>query len=158
MRAPRPLLALPLAAALLASVASAAPAPTSARGVEDGTKKATKETLTKRRDALITVRDGLSALVAKPAPKGLSVEEKKAYEQFVADTKTIIDGCDALQKKLTDGLTDPKSDLDKLSEIGETESLRLQMVMDRLSKMMSTLSNILKKISDTAQSITQNLK
>jgi len=51
-----------------------------------------------------------------------------------------------------------KNQLDSKSEIGETESLRLQMAMDRMSKMMSTLSNILKKISDTAQSITQNLK
>jgi hypothetical protein len=51
-----------------------------------------------------------------------------------------------------------KSDLDSMSEMGEMESLRLQMAMDRLSKMMSTLSNILKKISDTAQSIVQNLK
>ena len=38
------------------------------------------------------------------------------------------------------------------------DEMRLQMVMDRETKMMSTLSNILKKISDTAQSITQNLK
>jgi hypothetical protein len=38
------------------------------------------------------------------------------------------------------------------------ESLRLQMAMDRMSKMMSTLSNLLKKISDTASSITSNLK
>ncbi|MGZ3297483.1 MAG: hypothetical protein ACXU8O_00595 [Asticcacaulis sp.] len=51
-----------------------------------------------------------------------------------------------------------KNDLDSMSEMGETESLRLQMAMDRLSKMMSTLSNILKKTSDTSQSITQNLK
>jgi hypothetical protein len=51
-----------------------------------------------------------------------------------------------------------KGDLDSMSEMGETESLRLQMAMDRLSKMMSTLSNILKKISDTGQSITQNMK
>ena len=51
-----------------------------------------------------------------------------------------------------------KNDLDSMSELGEMESLRLQMVMDRLSKMMSTLSNILKKISDTTQAITQNLK
>jgi hypothetical protein len=51
-----------------------------------------------------------------------------------------------------------RQDLDSLSELGETESLRLQMAMDRMSKMMSTLSNLLKKISDTAQSITQNLK
>jgi hypothetical protein len=53
---------------------------------------------------------------------------------------------------------DLKVKLDSMSEMGEMESLRLQMAMDRMSKMMSTLSNILKKISDTAQAITQNLK
>lgn len=51
-----------------------------------------------------------------------------------------------------------KNDLDSMSEMGEMESLRLQMAMDRLSKMMTTLSNILKKISDTADQITQNIK
>lgn len=51
-----------------------------------------------------------------------------------------------------------KNDLDSMSEMGEMESLRLQMAMDRLSKMMSTLSNLLKKISKTSEEITQNLK
>jgi hypothetical protein len=51
-----------------------------------------------------------------------------------------------------------KQDFDPMSELGETESLRLQMVMGRMSKLMSTLSNILKKISGTAQSVTGNLK
>jgi len=51
-----------------------------------------------------------------------------------------------------------RSGLDSMSELGETESLRLQMAMDRLSKLMTTLSNVMKKISDTAESITQNLK
>ena len=51
-----------------------------------------------------------------------------------------------------------KHDLDSMSELGEMESLRLQMAMDRMSKMMSTLSNLLKKISDTASQITQNMK
>ncbi len=51
-----------------------------------------------------------------------------------------------------------KGDLDSLSEMGEMDSLQLQMAMDRLSKLMSTLSNILKKTSDTASSITQNIK
>jgi hypothetical protein len=46
----------------------------------------------------------------------------------------------------------------RMSEMGETESLRLQMAMDRLSKMMSTLSNLLKKMSDTADGITRNLR
>jgi hypothetical protein len=57
-----------------------------------------------------------------------------------------------------DVIVSTKNDLDAMSELGETESLRLQMAMDRLSKMMTTLSNILKKMSDTAESITGNLK
>ena len=48
--------------------------------------------------------------------------------------------------------------LDSLSEMGEMESLRLQMAMDRKSNMMATLSNLLKKMSDTSSSITQNIK
>lgn len=48
--------------------------------------------------------------------------------------------------------------LDSLSEMGEMESLRLQMAMDRLSKMMSTISNMLKKLADTNRQIAQNLK
>ena len=62
-------------------------------------------------------------------------------------------------KKEIDNLVDKmKTDLDSVSEMGEMESLRLQMAMDRFSKMMSTLSNIMKKISDTSQQITQNIK
>ena len=64
----------------------------------------------------------------------------------------------ATQKDIDDALLAVKRDLDSMSELGETESLELQMAMDRLSKMMSTLSNILKKISDTADSIVANLK
>jgi Arc/MetJ-type ribon-helix-helix transcriptional regulator len=55
-------------------------------------------------------------------------------------------------------LDDIKGRLDSMSEMGEMESLRLQMAMDRMSKMMTTLSNLLRKASETAQSITQNLK
>ena len=62
------------------------------------------------------------------------------------------------QAAVQDAMEEIKSDLDAMSEMGEMESLRLQMAMDRMSKMMSTLSNLLKKISDTAESITQNLK
>jgi hypothetical protein len=51
-----------------------------------------------------------------------------------------------------------QSTLDSMSKMGETESLRLQMAMDRLSKMMSTLSNILQKITTTEATITQNIK
>jgi hypothetical protein len=50
---------------------------------------------------------------------------------------------------------DPAADF---SEMGEMESLRLQMAMDRRSKVTSMLSNMFKKASDTSSAITQNLK
>jgi hypothetical protein len=51
-----------------------------------------------------------------------------------------------------------KNELDSMSELGEMEALRLQMAMDRLSKLMSTLSNLLKKASETSAGITENIK
>ncbi|MGA7275455.1 MAG: type II toxin-antitoxin system ParD family antitoxin [Candidatus Udaeobacter sp.] len=51
-----------------------------------------------------------------------------------------------------------KNELDSMSEISEMESLRLQMAMDRVSKLMNALSNILKKIGDTQNAIVSNLK
>jgi len=51
-----------------------------------------------------------------------------------------------------------KNQLDSKSELGETESLRLQMAMDRVSKFMTALSNLEKKASDTDSSMIQNFK
>lgn len=47
---------------------------------------------------------------------------------------------------------------DSMSEMGEMQSMRLQMLMDRRSKFIETLSNLLKKQSETASTVTQNLK
>lgn len=52
----------------------------------------------------------------------------------------------------------PTDEKDSLSEMGEMTSLRLQMAMDRRSKFMEALSNLMKKSSDTAETITSNLK
>lgn len=65
---------------------------------------------------------------------------------------------DATKAKLDSAKDKAKSDLDSMSEMGEMESLRLQMSMDRMSQMMSTLSNVMKKVSDTGAAITANLK
>jgi hypothetical protein len=51
-----------------------------------------------------------------------------------------------------------KSQLDSMSEMSDTQSLLLQMSMDRRSKFMETLSNVMKKTSDTQSSILSNLK
>lgn len=51
-----------------------------------------------------------------------------------------------------------RNDVDSLTRLGEMESLRLQVAMDRQAKLMSTLSNLMKKVSDTGAPIIQNLK
>ena len=51
-----------------------------------------------------------------------------------------------------------KNQLNSLNEMGEMESLRLHIAMDRMSKLMSTLSNLLKKTSETSNNIVQNIK
>ena len=43
-------------------------------------------------------------------------------------------------------------DVDAKDELSDLESLRLQMLMDRVSQMMATLSNLLKKLADTNSS------
>lgn len=48
--------------------------------------------------------------------------------------------------------------LDGLNEMSEMVSLRLQMMMDRRSKFIGTLSNIMKKIGTTMETTTQNMK
>jgi len=58
-------------------------------------------------------------------------------------------------KQVQDSL---KSKLDGMNEMSEMTSLRLQMMMDRRSKFITTLSNIMKKISQTQDSIIQNMK
>lgn len=51
-----------------------------------------------------------------------------------------------------------KGNMDSMSEMGETESLTLQMMMDAYAQAMQTISNLLKKHSDTAAAIIANLK
>lgn len=51
-----------------------------------------------------------------------------------------------------------KDRLDSMNEMSEMTSLRLQMMMDRRSAFLSTLSNIMKKISSTQDQLVQNLK
>lgn len=91
-------------------------------------------------------------------------------DRMIADARALLARADSLRVGYTPAngrptrddldrsVAETKARLDSMSEMGETESLRLQMAMDRMSKMMSTLSNLLKKASDTSSSITQNLK
>ena len=58
-------------------------------------------------------------------------------------------------KSLLDNI---KGNLDGMNEMSEAPSLRLQMTMDRRSKIIQTLSNIMKKIGTTQETIVKNIK
>jgi len=55
-------------------------------------------------------------------------------------------------------LDDLKGKLDGMNEMSEMTSLRLQMAMDRRSKFIETLSNIMKKVATTQETLVQNIK
>lgn len=98
------------------------------------------------------------------------------------DLKTIMDGVENInkqkdaQRKNMQAISHPNNTLsknentiqsnpklapvkkDSLSNLSEMQQIRLQMAMDRRSKLISTISNIMKKISDTQNQILQNLK
>lgn len=81
------------------------------------------------------------------------------------DGPTSTGGADSPVSSTTDrpttlppGIRIAGSTLNNINSRDEMESLRLQMAMHRLSKLTSTLSNVLKNASETAQNITQNIK
>ena len=115
--------------------------------------------VTKENEKRITPTVNRNQVVtAKVIPASKAVMVRKNVADLKSQASRLSDSL-TLTKKEIDALVDNmKNDLDSMSEMGEMESLRLQMAMDRLSKLMSTLSNLLKKMSDTAQSITQNIK
>ena len=51
-----------------------------------------------------------------------------------------------------------KTALDSMNEMSEMTSLRLQMTMDRRSKFIATISNIMKRISTTEKTLLKNIK
>jgi hypothetical protein len=105
--------------------------------------------------------EGSEGFLQSEMPKWVQAMDKLQGSRLVIPLQTLrqtIGDSLTTQKAASDLIASAKSDLDSLSELGETESLRLQMAMDRLSKLMTTLSNMLKKMDDTAVGIVQNLK
>jgi hypothetical protein len=102
-------------------------------------------------------------LYEKLNPTTLTPQQRTALDQIRKQTdqkvaKLLADENSQINKLLTPAQMKDIRDLDSMSEMGETESLRLQMALDRRSKFMETLSNLLKKESDTSSAIIQNIK
>ena len=65
---------------------------------------------------------------------------------------------DILKSKIENEKDRLKGTLDSKGEEGEMMSMRVQQYMDRLSKIMSTLTSVLKKIDDGTASVVSNVK
>ena len=90
------------------------------------------------------VEEAQSDLKAIMAQTKAHIEEKKQTRERVGAAKNQNNA--------------PGDPLDSLSELSEQQQLKLQSLMDERQKAEETVSNILKKQSDTASSIASNLK
>jgi hypothetical protein len=81
-------------------------------------------------------------------------DQDNDLRQIMAQTKATNDSKAALRQQ-QQAMSDKK---DSLSDMSEMQQMRLQMAMDRRSKMVEALSNMMKKMSDTDNSIIKNMK
>jgi len=109
------------------------------------------------REDLRAVMDQLKAVTAQKEKVREALKQRPDRGLDLLSVTSLLSSV-IIRSELDLVVDEMKHDLDSMSELGEMESLRLQMAMDRMSKMMSTLSNLLKKMSDTASQITQNMK
>ena len=91
--------------------------------------------------------------------KGKVLQPVKPVQTRLIKEKQLISVSPTVTKPEIDKVAeDIKAKEDSFTEMGEELSLRLQMFMDSKNKMMSTLSNLLKKMSETSSNIIGNLK
>lgn len=92
------------------------------------------------------------AAAQREANKGLSDAARTEYSRPESKAVCVDPPCQFSR------IVAPATATDSMSEMNETEQLRMQMAMDRRSKAMQALSNLLEKSSDTAATLTSNLK
>jgi chromosome segregation ATPase len=98
-------------------------------------------------------------IVKKPVSGEDKIKAKlAAMESQMQSVQATIQKAQADLDNLKSIQNDLKGQLDSMNEMSEETSMRLQMAMDRRSKFVEALSNIMKKINDTQNTIVQNLK
>lgn len=102
-----------------------------------------------------TGKVAIQTIMLAPAV-GIAGAGKQAEVQFPVDAKAAA----AMQRNdiARAAISVQAANLGGVADMGETESLRLQMAMDRVTKSMSTLDNLLDKIRDVQSAIAKNLK
>lgn len=87
----------------------------------------------------------------KTSPKLIRELNEVRFNLIALNSTTI-------KKELDEAIIGIQISTNALSELGEIDSLRLQMAMDKVSRFEEVISNILKKINDTSNDILKNLK
>ena len=122
----------------------------------------------------------LARFTLAPTPAGSDIEElvqlvlslaARAAEDDLREILAEVEKINAQKKRLRELVDRLGQESDQLvgslraqyrdlfdASDAELQSLQLQMAIDRLSKLLETLANILKKVSDTDSSIIQNIK
>lgn len=105
--------------------------------------------------------EGTEGFLRSDVPKLIkSVNELHSSEIGLAANllKKDLEDSISIKAELDQEMETIRSMIGSESDMGQMASLQLQMVIERMSKAMSTLSNILKKMNDTASAIVQNMK
>lgn len=99
-----------------------------------------------------TDREGLKVDHARPPRYGQSIDSVSDLDSMLPVLMTAYGiGLEREANELRD-------DVDSLAELSAEQQLRMQMHMDRMSRMQSALANIMKKLADTTQGLIQNMK
>jgi monoamine oxidase len=85
-------------------------------------------------------------------------EINKEKQSFRNTEQVSTARTDTSQKAINSRITTLKIKKDSVNDMNEMTQLRLQMTMDRKNKVMTALSNIMKRISGTQDQIISNLK
>lgn len=110
---------------------------------------------------------GRAAYRAGKSPEALAAEIRAAYpkrgdEAVSVALQAAVDTGHEESARLKAGvppcLGEGRCKSDDRGATGDAEQLRLQVVMDRTSKFESTLSNLMKKTSETQSAIVNNMK
>lgn len=131
--------------------------------------KAQMDAMKKNNDDKKKIRDAMDQL--DKSKNTLSKTAADSFRRLAATTQINYTKTNIASAKVTNAATanvspaelknlqdELKQKSDQLSDMSQSQGIRLQMLMDRRSKAMEELSNLMKKISETESGIIQNLK
>lgn len=115
------------------------------------------------RESSSWIRESRTSATAQNDAFAKAKEARKAADKARGDlAATGLEGAQGAQTGSLDQfgvmIQKVQDKMDSLSEMGELQSMRLQLIMDRRQKMLDTLSNIMKKMSTTMDTLIQNTK